>query len=206
MEQLKDELNQPFDDLPLSNFCTRDGNGVVHINRFKTAEPLNKIKNQFYVISREYTNDFFHKFWSDEKSKKKDDRLDFTDVVQIWQKSLKSCNDLIDGLQCRKISLSKIKELIEKREMENLICDLKNLDFAISQSKSIKQSWIGDCVHQVYQWYRHGSTALAFLELKKQLELTGDFSRVERIANEVCEHVIRGVHNYNHHLVISIFI
>ena len=187
---LKEEFKTEFDDLPMSKFCTSDETGTVVVHYFKIAHPLTPILEMFKTVSHEYSNDFFRKFWKKQKHSKGAKLLNFGDVVQIWEDTLKECVTFVESLRDRSISLSSVQELVTKRE-ENLSRDITNLEAGICVCKGATPPspvWIRNCVMRMYQYQslcQHASAAKVFVELSETLQLTGDFSMVEKLADEV---------------------
>ena len=191
LDSLANEFESVFDDIPMSNICSTDDTGAVVVHCFKIAHPLNPILGKFNAISNEYSNDFFRTFWKRQKQKHESiSHLNFANVVQIWEDALKECITFVNSLQNRSISLSSVQELVTKRE-ENLSQDISNLVAGICVCTGETHSnpvWIHNCVTRMYQYQslcQHASAASAFIQLKKTLQLTGDFSMVEKLADEV---------------------
>ena len=189
---LKEEFEKDFDDVPMSRICSSDDTGKVVVHCFKIAHPLNPILGKFNAISNEYSNDFFRKFWKRQKRQHEGIiHLNFSTVVQIWEDALKECIKFVESLRDRSISLSSVQELVEKREEENLSLDISNLEAGIcvcTGTTPPSPVWIRNCVTRMYQYQslcHHASTAKIFVELKETLQLTGDFSMVEKLADKV---------------------
>ena len=188
---MANEFESVFDDIPISNICSTDDNGAVIVHCFKIAHPLNPILGKFNAISNEYSNDFFRTFWKRQKQKHEStSHLNFANVVQIWEDALEECITFVKSLQNRSISLSSVQELVTKKE-ENLSQDITNLEASIcvcTGATPPNPEWIGNCVERMYQYQylcQHASAASAFVQLKETLELTGDFSMIENLAEEV---------------------
>ncbi len=189
---LKEELKTDFDDEPMSRICTRGETGTVVVHCFEIAHPLTPILEMFKAISHEYLNDFFRKFWNKQKQKhsKGAKILNFADVVQIWEDTLNECITFVDSLRDRSISLYSVQELVKKRE-ENLSRDIANLEAGIcicTGATPPNPIWIRNCVMRMYQYQslcQHASAASVFVQLRETLQLTGDFSMVEKLADEV---------------------
>ena len=192
MDLLQEEFKIDFDNLPTSHICSSDETNTVVIHCFKIGHSLNPILEKFKAISQEYSTDFFQTFWNRQKQKHKDaTSLNVLTVVQIWKDTLKECIAFVKSLQDGSISLSSVQELVTKRE-ENLLQDITNLEAGICVCKGATPPtnpvWIRNCVLRMYQYQslcHHASAAKVFVELKETLQLTGDFSMVEKLADEV---------------------
>ncbi len=186
------EFESDFDDEPMSCICSSDDTGTVVVHCFKIAHSLNPILGKFNAISHEYSNDFFRTFWKRQKQQHEaTSHLNFANVVQIWEDALMECITFVDSLRDRSISLSSVQELVTKREAKNLSQDITNLEAGIcvcTGATPPNPIWIGNCVMRMYQYQslcQHASAAKVFVELKETLQLTGDFSMVEKLADEV---------------------
>ena len=178
----------------MSHICSTDDTGTVVVHCFKIAHPLNPILGKFNAISHgEYSNDFFRTFWKRQKRQHEgasSQHLNFVDVVQIWENTLKECITFVESLQDRSISLSLVHELVTVKRKENLSRDITNLEagICVCTGATPPNPWIHNCVMRMYQYQslcQHASAASAFVQLKETLELTGDFSMMENLAEEV---------------------
>ncbi len=193
MSELKEELKQTFDTVPISEICHSDETHAVTIHCFIQARPLDPFVNQFIAISQTHTNDFFHQYWKDQKEQPGSLPMKISDVVQIWKKALDDCIHLIESLRSRSIRLPRVEVLLEKYSTKQTLTDnMRNLEIGICECigkpRPSNQAWINGCIQRMYQYQslcQHASAALAFLQLKECLELTGDFSIVEKLASEV---------------------
>ncbi len=190
---LKEELEKDVDDVPMSSICSIDDTGKIVVHCIKIAHPLNPILGQFNAISNEYSNDFFRTFWRRQKRQQEgaNRRLNLGSVVQIWENTLKECIAFVESLQDRSISLSSVYELVTLKGKENLSQDITNLEAGIcvcTGATPPNPVWIRNCVMRMYQYQslcQHASAAKIFVELKETLQLTGDFSMVEKLVDEV---------------------
>ena len=192
MPELIEELKQPFDTVPMSQICYSNDRNEVIICSFNQARPLDPFVNQFIAISQTHTNDFFHQYWNYQKEQFSSVQMKISDVVQIWKKALDDCIHLIESLRSRSIRLPRVEVLLEKYSTKQTLTDnMRNLEIGICEcigKPRPSNQWINGCIQRMYQYQslcQHASAALAFLQLKECLELTGDFSIVEKLASEV---------------------
>ena len=185
------ELQQLFDDRPLSHICSSNKSDDVVIHCFELARPLEPIVDKFVAISQRHANDLFRKYWKNQKQQHKGVILKFNDIVQIWECALEKCITFLESLRDRTISLSSVDSLLANKTRGNLSQDVRSLEAGVCEcTKSPLPSgvWIEGCVSRMYQYqslFLHASAASAFLALKTSLGLTGDFSMVERLAEQV---------------------
>ncbi len=192
LDSLQEEFKSDFDDKQISHICNSDKTGKVVVHCFKIAHSLNPILGKFNAISHEYSNDLFRKFWKTKKKQHKctDSRLNFADVVQIWEDALKECITFVESLRDRSIKLSSVQKLVTKSE-ENLSQDISNLEAGLCECTGATPPnpvWIRNCVMRMYKYKslcQHASAAKVFIQLKETLQLTGDFSIVHKLAHEV---------------------
>ena len=147
---------------------------------------------KFVAISQTYPNDLFRKHWKTQKQQCKGGLLKLGDVVPIWWKALEDCTNFLESLRDRSISLAYVDELLsDYKDEESLHKDIKNLEAGVCECTEVgvgKQLWIKGCIKRMYQYRalrEHASAASAFLKLKDALQLTGDFSKVEKLSTEV---------------------
>ncbi len=189
---LQEEFKMDFDDKPISHICSSDETGTVVVHCFEIAHSLNPILETFNAISNKYSNNFFRAFWEKQKQQQKDatNPLNFANVVQIWENTLKECITFVESLRDRSIMLSLVQELVKKRE-ENLSQDITNLEAGIcicTGATPPNPIWIRNCVGRMYQYQslcQHASAAKVFIQLTETLQLTGDFSIVQKLAHKV---------------------
>ena len=189
---LKKELEKDFDDVPMSSICSIDDTDKLVVHCFKIAHPLNHILGKFNTISNKYSNDFFRTFWKRLKREYEGaSHLNFANIVQIWENTLKECITFMESLRDRSISLSLVHELVTEKGKEYLSQDITNLEASVcvcTGTTPLKPEWIGNCVGRMYQYQslcHHASAAKVFVQLKETLGLTGDFSMMENLAEEV---------------------
>ena len=193
LDSLQEEFKTDFDDKHISHICSSDKNGAVVVHCFKIAHSLNPILGKFDAISQKYSNDFFQTFWMRQKQQHEGtSHLNFANVVQIWENTLEECIKFVESLRDRSISLSSVQELVEKREEENISLDISNLEAGIcvctGATPPTNPVWIRNCVMTMYQYQslcHHASAAKVFIQLKETLQLTGDFSIVQKLAHKV---------------------
>ena len=206
------ELMKNFETTSISSLCSSDDNGAKKIKWLDAARPLDSIVKDFSTLSLKYPSNFFLEVWNSQKVLFTGTNLRIGDVVVcIWQKAFEICVEHIESLRDRSISVKLVDVLLssysskdvlehEIQQLERGVCECDSKEIPNSTwikgvcecvSRTIpNQTWIKECVEHMYQYKslcKHASAASAFLKLKETLELTGDFSVVERLASQVSD-------------------
>ena len=189
------ELMKHFETTSISSLCSSDNNGAKKIKWFGAARPLDSIVKDFATLSLKYSSNFFLEVWNSQKVLFTGTNLQIGDiVVKVWQKAFEICVQHIESLRDRSISVKLVDGLLSSYSSKDVLeHEIQQLERGVCEcvSKEIPNStWIKDCVNHMYQYKslcEHASAASAFLKLKETLELTGDFSVVERLASQVSD-------------------
>ena len=189
------ELTKNFETTSISSLCSSDDNGAMTIRWYDAARPLDSVVKEFAILTVNHPSNFFLEFWNSQKLDFKGTNLQIGDVVVcIWQKAFERCVERIESMRDRSISVKLVDVLLSNYLSEDALeHEIQQLERGVCEcvSRPIpNQTWIKDCVKHMYQYKslcEHASAAKAFLKLKETLELTGDFSVVERLASQVSD-------------------
>ena len=162
---------------------------------FPEAKPLEPCLQPFYNFSTKFSSDLFNRFWS--KKVSNTESVSFEKVFEVvWKPVFDQCVKLLDGLHSANLKLSSVDELFKDqystKSAKTLINDITNLHLAVSTTitNSTRDSkWIRSAVDRMYKYWElcsYYEAARAFIKIRDTLQLTGDFSLVEKVAMQVC--------------------
>ena len=108
---------------------------------------------------------------------------------KVWEHAFCSCQSLLQELCDRSMKLSRVDRCF-KRHKSDLEMQLGNLLAGVNACLGDRRSgaWIKGVVRCIYDYWHlcnYQKAATAFLDLKKALNLQGDFRNVEKLATEV---------------------
>ena len=108
---------------------------------------------------------------------------------EVWDPAFCNCQSLLDKLYDRSMKLSSIDEYFKQHE-RNLEMQLMNLFAGVNACLGEKKggAWIKGvvrCIQDYWHLCNYHKTASAFLDLKKALNLQGNFRNVEKLATKV---------------------
>ena len=143
-----------------------------------------------------HANELFHQIWQEQMyvAAESPSGLQIADIAtRIWQPAFAHCQNLLDQLHGRTIKFSVIDSLFQQytRTPQHLKEQLRHLFIGVSVCLNLghqNDTWITRVVNTMQQYWslcQYSTAAIFFLELKKNLKLTGNFQLVERLATRV---------------------
>ena len=180
----------------INTLCSSDGQKHFMFHCFTTASPLDPILVKFNFMETKYVNDLFPRIWKSQMKAAVRGNPDFEigDIVtKIWEPAFLQCQTLLDELQSRSMRLSAMDEHfgIYQTNLNKLEGDLTNLCRGVGSCLNqfnVSTSWIRGVVQLMQQYWslcQCTSAADTFLELKRRLQLEGNFDQVESLASQV---------------------
>ena len=113
--------------------------------------------------------------------------------MYLWQPTLKSCCQFLGEVTTQKVKLSTVQSAFKNCSEHNIhrelteFCNLvnecmghQNLFVEESMSRAVKK------IKEYFVILQHQEIAFLFLQVKKMLQLTGDFRDISVIASKVC--------------------
>ena len=195
LEELKQQLNSNYNDVAIKEVCRFDGKTFVHC--FVTANVLTPILRQFEYVCHVHPSEVFRQIWLERMRTAEYSKgvLEIHDIiVEIWNPALRECSQLIESLHTCTIVLEDVDKYFGDIEPDNLYKVIQNLAGGVDlcrfdRSESFSNaSWIHRCV-QLISDYRTlcqcSQAATTLLDLRKELNLTGDFQLIETLAATV---------------------
>lgn len=198
LDNLKLELKAGYDGYPINQLCTAQGPSKFNIHCFQSARPLDPIRKLFDFMARLHKNDLFHRVWSStiRKTAHKKNELTIQDIVdEIWRPAFKECESaILGGLSDGSIKLQAVDSYFRRynntETIESHLHQLhKGVEYCYGRVPPPRcPRWIQSAVARIGHYWTLGQYAAAaktILELREKLGLTGDFSEISAIAEQV---------------------
>ena len=196
LEELKTEIMKDHKDRPIKDLCfTENDHDKVIFTLLHLALPLEDIPTKFDFMFSKHQSKLFEKIWDDHLKKtrrKSESELTIASIkTDIWDPSFHRCLTLLDSLRDRSIKLSEVDQYFrEVRDRERQISALCSGVEMCKDGRVIGdgRQWISTAVHLMDQYWSMCELAKAaeiVMDLKEKLKLSGDFSLIEGIVNQV---------------------
>ena len=190
-------MKATYDDRNIKTLCSSDSTGVITFHCFESASTLHPIVADFHCMAKVHGNDLFNRIWKNQLKVvgRQKDQLQIDDIVtQMWNPTFMKCEMLLDSLHSRTIKLCEVDEYFQQYQsnqtdqLKTLLTSLVNgVNTCLNQSQ-MAPTWITGVVCIIQEYWslcRHATAAATFLEVQRQLQLSGDFNLVERLATKV---------------------
>ena len=199
LDELRTQLGQNFDRYRIRSLCQSGGSTSQPIfHSFQSAIPLDSIMIKYDFLTGRHQNDLFHRIWERTSitASKVNSELTIQDIVtKIWEPAFEECCRILESLKGRTMKLREIDDRFKRYDgpgkirghLENLYKGVE-LCFGRGQSSAACPGWIKSAVESMQQYWtlsRYAKAAQTILELRRRLELTGEFSIMETIATQV---------------------
>ena len=141
-------------------------------------------------MSQKHLSDLFTVEWTEAIKNITNSSLTVADICsEVWDPAFRNCQSLLDKLHDRSMELACIDWSFRQHERD-LETQLMNLFAGVNAclGEITSGAWIKGVVRCIYNYWHlcnYRKAASAFLDLKKALNLQGDFRNVEKLATEV---------------------
>ena len=190
-QELTAEIKADYSKKSIKNLCRIDGDAVELVG-LKSAKSLLDIAVKFDIVHMKQSSSLFTIIWKEHLHSLNRVKLTIEDIkVKIWEPTFIKCNDLLNSVQDKSITLADVDRYMKPDE--NITTQLKRLYFGIgeclgnSEDNSSLQ-WIETSVRLMEEYWsllELANAAKTVIKMKMTLKLTGDFSLIENIAKEV---------------------
>lgn len=188
-------IDRQTEDDPINTLCVST-NGQYEIVSFKDAKPLFSHMNGLHAFTTQHKNYLFDQFWKSKVAEvcKTNDTITVEQIVTlIWDPVLCNINNFLMSLQNAEIELVELNSLLKEpysKQLGLLSPDLQKLSAGLSYCHKAKEdlSWIAKATGHINNYWKlctYSGPAKVFLAFRDDLELTGDFKIVEKIAEGV---------------------
>lgn len=191
--ELKAAITADQHDIPINELWKFENEKMVYLS-LQSAIPLDEIALNFDIMFRKFSTNLVHAIWESHMNAASQISKELTimDIkTKIWEPTFLECLGLLESLHDRSIKLvdvdrhfSKIKE----KEKE-LRCLNDGVLMCLGDAKENQNlDWIHTAVKLMEEYWTLLSLAEAakiLITLKDRLSLSGDFSLIQTIAEEV---------------------
>ncbi len=202
LSEIEEELQSDLEDTPVKTLCTSTLDSSLKLQftilRFSAAAKLFPIIGKFNTMIQERGSTIFLKVWMkhlNAAAAQKKGQLTFSEVVEMaWEPSFQECATLLDQLHDGTIPMAVVDDYFKQLDKANVVLRLKALTLSIDRCHSRSppshsaEKWarsVADNMQKHWTVRKYSDAATIFLQLKKQLELTGDFQAVEDLQSMV---------------------
>lgn len=191
--EVQRELKTNYDSTSINEACTRAGNKIV-MTCLQSTSSLQQFTHLFWTMTETFNSIIFQSIWFEtmKNACHKNPSITISDVFpHVWEPTFANCQQLLEQLQDRSMSLSDVDKYFHQFKGEGLERELERLVRGIHTCcKQPKDTtWIHQAVKRIEKYWKlcgQREAAYSLLELRNTLKLTeGDFSVVERISSEV---------------------
>lgn len=201
LHDLRAEINADYRDTPINELCI-SVKGEIKFLSMRSAFPLDEISWKFDTMFRNYSTELFHIVWKSHMKAasgiaiKTSTTLVIEDIkTKIWDPAFDECKSLLDSVHDRSIKLVDVDRYfrhIDKRDM--LLHRLHNgvMECLGVVRHKINLEWIHTAVNLMMEYWslvNLADAARTLMTLKNKLNLSGDFSLIRTIAEEVSAEV-----------------
>lgn len=191
--EVQRELKTNYDSTSINEACNRAGNKIA-MTCLQSTSSLQQFSHLFWIMTETFNSTIFQSIWLEtmKNACDKNPNITISDVFpHIWVPTFASCQQRLEQLHDRSMSLSDVDKYFNQfkgegleRELERLV---KGFNTCCEQPKDT--TWIHQAVKRIEKYRKlcgQREAAYSLLELRNTLKLTeGDFSVVERISSEV---------------------
>ena len=188
-------LQVNVDTCPIRELCSTDYGQVCIVHGFSDAKPLEPCLKQFWFMTQESKCDIFIKFLSERLADLVRDNctLSMYGVMpEVWAPVFAQCEQVLEQLMDFSIPLPMVDVLFRGKDNDLIGHNIKQLQKGVEWCRSRRDvndfRWIKRVIDRMNQFWKLlgcNDAAQAFLKIRYQLKLTGDFKLVENVALQV---------------------
>ena len=193
-EQIHYKLPVTVDTCPIHEVCSIYNSQVCIVHGFSDAEPLEPCFKRFWFMTQKSKCDIFIKFLNERLATLVKDKctLSMNDVMpEVWKPVFAQCEQVLKQLMDFSISLSMVDDLFYGKDNYHISHNIKQLQkgviWCLSRRDVKDFQWIKQVIDRMNQFWklsRYPDAAQAFLRIRDELKLTGDFKLVENVASQ----------------------
>ncbi len=192
--QLKQKLDQNYNDCKINKLCRRSEGGEVEFLCFASAVPLD-FAGDFNIMTQNSVSEFFPIYWR-QQCEVLARSATLADMPQVWETTFRNCKVLLKSVQDQTITLVDVDRQFHQYHQKSLETQLTNLHHGVclctgvSPANDKKEArLIRSAVGRMGSYWdlcNYRDTANVFLNIRDALNLTkGDFGDVEKLSEEV---------------------
>ena len=196
-KKLLEELNNNYNDIPVKDLfvlITDSGDPQLVCKFFSTENVPNELLRYLYIIGKKYPNDIFDNCWR-EQCKSCPNVHTFEAVYKmVCIPVLTKCKEILVSLEQGTMTLENVEQYFWRFESNELKSNLQSLCLGIKEcfpdykQLSAPRNWVHSIVKNIQEYKKisgYISAANIVLRLKDSMKLTGDFTAVNTIVQQV---------------------
>lgn len=196
-KKLLQELNSDYNDVPIKELfvlLTDSDESQLVCKFFSTADVPIELLQYLYIVGKKYPNDIFETCWR-QQYKSYPNLLTFEAVYRmVFIPVLTECKEILVSLEQRTMTLENVEYYFWRFDINELKSHLQNLCqglrecFPNNKQPSPHRNWVSSIVANIREYKNIRSyidAAKIVLQLKDSMKLTGDFTAVNTIVQQV---------------------
>ena len=197
LHQLRDEISSNHNIMPINTLCKVEEGNIIFLS-LKSAFPLDEIALKYDTMFRRNSTEIACAIWTHHMNnlvaRPEHAQLTIEDIkTDIWEPTFKECKDLLDSLHDRSIKLVDVDRYFSTVKDRNIHHQLLRLCSGVSEcigsgSHRADSEWIRTSVNLMEEYWsllNLADAARTVMNLKEKLGLSGDFTPIKTIADEV---------------------
>ena len=194
--QLQKEYNAEYNDVAVKDLFmeTTNSNQQPVCKYFTVKDMSNKLLKYLFVMGKKYHNDLFESCWR-KQCKSHNNLSTFTELHEmVCLPVLDECKEILSSLELKTMTLENVDKYFQKfQQGTDLESNLNKLCQGIQQcfpdEKCLPaKQWVPRVVLHIQEYKKINSymnVAKIVLELKESMKLTGDFTVINTLAQQV---------------------
>lgn len=193
LTELIKEIQAEYGEESIKNLCKQHGS-TFDLVPLQSASSILETAQKFDIMHRVHSTDLFNNIWKDHLFTIRNSYFVIEDIKsKIWEPTFSKCSNLLNSVCDKSIKLTDIDHYMKPLD-ENRAMQLKRLHSGICEcvedSRTVNSSpqLIDEAVHLMEEYLSFKDLAQAaktVIMLKEILNLTGDFTLIEKIATKV---------------------
>ena len=192
-KQLQEEYNADYSDVEVKSLFTIetiDSSQPVCIY-FTVKDVPNELLECLYVMGNKCCNDLFDSCWR-ERCKQCNHIFSFKEVhEQVCKHVLNECKNILLTLEQKTMTLESVDKYFQQLDLENNLKKLcRGIQQCLPDAKVLPaKQWVHGVVVLIQEYKKiksYVNAATIVLELKRSMNLTGDFTVIDTLAQLVC--------------------
>ena len=216
--ELNRELHPVYEQATISSICSiqecpTEANGCavkIVFSTLNVAKEVEEMLQRFFEMTNDSRPSMFVDLWENAKEKyirdceqnKSKPSLTFPQVAtQIWAPVYEKSKQIVQELSSLIMPLAKVREYPFPKEKNKLEERLRNLCIVVDTCRSLEglvpigEQWVREAVDRILKFYtlcKYADAADTLKELKEVLNLSGNFSIVKTLSEQVCYNFVVG--------------
>ena len=198
-KQLQREFYAEYNDFAVKDLFAEITDSSQPVCIYFTVKDIpNELLKYLYVMGNKYRNDLFDSCWR-ERSKQFSNLSTFTEVhEEVCIHVLDECKEILLSLEQKTMTLEYVDKYFRKFQETDLENNLNKLCQGIQQCFPDTEvlpakQWVHGVVVHIQEYKKingYMNVATIVLELKESMNLTGDFTVIDTLAQQVSDYIL----------------